>query len=296
MATQRGQFAQLLAPGLMEVMFEWLSEHPEEYSQFLQVETSDSAFEEDQIYAGLGLARKKPEGEPITYDDPIQGGSKRYIHEAYALGWQVTKEMIDDDKYALMKQVPGELMQSCRQTWEQVGANVLNLGFTTITTANGATLFNTAQPLLGGSTYSNRLSPDADLSVTALQDVLVNFEYMVNERGLKRRLEPKSLWIPPDLQFLAGEILQSAYKPGTGNNDINTVQGRLSPSVLHFLTSTKAWFVSADGESNRLKFKWRAKPVVDSTDDFDTKGTKHSIYFRISAGATDWRGWVGSTP
>jgi hypothetical protein len=150
--------------------------------------------------------------------------------------------------------------------------------------------------LLGGSTYSNRLSPDADLSVGALQDVLILYEYMVNERGLKMRLEPKKLWLPPDLQFLAGEILQSGFKPFTGSNEINVMQGRLDPAVLHFLSDTNNWFVSGDEEANRLKFKWRAKPVVDSTDDFDTKGTKHSIYFRISAGATDWRGWVGSAP
>lgn len=290
--TTRGSFAQLLAAGLMEVMFEWLKEHPEEYSQFLKVEPSDSAYDEDQIFAGLGLVRKKPEGTPITYDDPIQGGSKRYIHESYALGWQVTKEMIDDDKYALMKQIPGELMKSCRQTWEQLGANVLNLGGSTITTADGATLFNTAHPLVGGGSYANKLNPVQDIGVTSLQDVLILFEYMVNERGLKMRLEPKNLWIPPDLQFLAGEVLQSGFKPFVGTNEINVMQGRLEPAVLHFLTSTTGWFVASGDEANRLKFKWRAKPVVDSTDDFDTKGTKHSIYFRVSAGATDWRGWV----
>ena len=294
MATQRGQMAQLLAAGLQEVMFEWLKEHPEEYSQFLKVETSDSAYDEDQIFAGLGLARKKPEGTPITYDDPIQGGSKRYIHDSYALGWQVTKEMLDDDKYALMKQIPGELMKSCRQAWEQVGANVLNLGFSTVTTADGATVFNAAHPMLGGGTYSNLVAED--MGVTALQDILILFEYMVNERGLKMRLEPADLWIPPDLQFTTGEILQSAYKPYTGSNEINVMQGRLTPAVLHFVTSTTAWFVSSGDEANRLKFKWRAKPVTDATDDFETKGTKHSIYFRISAGATDWRGWVGSNP
>lgn len=294
MATTRGQFAQLLAPGLAEVIFEWLKEHPEEYSQFLKVETSERAYEEDQIFAGLGLARKKLEGTPIQYDDPIQGGSKRYIHDTYALGWQVTSEMIDDDRYELMRQVPGELMKSCRQLWEQVGANVLNLGFSTVTVADGTALFNTAHPLLGGGSYSNNISQD--FGVTSLQDVLILYEYMTNERGLKMRLEPKKLWGPPDLQFVFGEVLQSAFKPYTGNNEVNVVQGRLEPAVLHFLTSTTAWFVSGDAEANRLKLFWRKKPVVDSTDDFETKGTKHSVVFRISAGGTDWRSWVGSNP
>jgi hypothetical protein len=296
MSTTRGNFSQLLAPGLMTVMFEWLKEHPEEYSQFLKVETSEGAYDEDQIIAGLGLARRKPEGEGVTYDDPIQGPSKRYIPETYALAWQVTEEMKDDDRYGIMRQIPGELMKSCRQTWEQTGANVLNLGFTTTVTADGVSLFNTAHPLLGGGTYSNRLNPDADLGVTSLQDLLIIFENMINDRGLKMRLEPKNIWVPPELQFILGEILQSSYKPYTGNNEVNVMQGRLNPTVLHFLTDTNNWFVNCGDEHNHCKFKWRKKPVMDSSDDFETKGTKHSIRFRLSTGATDWRGWAGSAP
>lgn len=294
--TNRGQFAQLLAPGLMEVMFEWLKEHPEEYSQFLKVETSTSAYDEDQVIGGLGLAKKKLEGEQLVYDDPIQGGSKRYLHDTYALGWQVTQEMREDDRYDIIQQVPGELMKSCRQTWETIGGNVLNLGFTTVTTANGVSLFNTAQPLLGGGTVANRLSPDQDFGVTSLQDILILFENMVNERGLKMRLEPKYLWGPPELQFVFAEVLQSNFKPYVGNNEINAVQGRLEPAVLHFLTDTNAWFVSCGSETNFAKFKWKRKPSVDSADDFETKGSKHSIDFRVSAGATHWHGWAGSNP
>lgn len=295
MPTVRGAFSQLLAPGLAELMFEWLKEHPEEYSEICTVKTSESAYEEDQIVAGLGLARLKEEGEPITYDDPIQGGSKRYVHDAYALGWQVTKEMLDDEKYGIMRQIPGELMKSCRQLWETIGAQPLNLGFTTMTTADGIALFSASHPLLGGGTYSNLLSPAADISVTALQDVLLLYENMVNERGLKARISPSKLFLPPDMQFKTAEILQSQFKPFTGNNEINVMQGRLTPIVLHYLTATNHWFVGSD-EHNKVKFFWRKRPVVDSADDFDTKGSKHSIYFRVSVGATEWRGWVGVNP
>jgi hypothetical protein len=63
MATTRGNFSQLLAPGLQALMFEWLPEHEEEYSQYMDVETSESAYDEDQIIGGLGLARLKHEGD-----------------------------------------------------------------------------------------------------------------------------------------------------------------------------------------------------------------------------------------
>lgn len=296
MATIRGSFGQLLAPGLNELMFEWLKEHPEEYSQFLNVEPSSSAYDEDQIIAGLGLARLKREGENITYDDPIQGASKRYVHDSYALGWQITREMLDDEKYGIMKKIPGELMKSSRQTWEQLGANVLNGAFGTTTIADGLALCHTAHPLLGGGTYQNRLNPDSDLSVTSIQDMLLIFEYMVNERGLRMRLEPQNLWIPAQLQFVAGEVLQSQFKPFTGNNEINTVQGRLTPAILHFLTSSTAWFVGAANDEHSMKFKWRMKPMTDTIDDFESKGVKNSIFFRVSAGATHWQGIAGSNP
>lgn len=292
MATTRGQFAQLLAPGLQSILFEWLEEHPEEYSQFMDVSTSENAYDEDQVIGGLGLARQKLEGDQIGYDDPIQGGTKRYLHTTFGLGWQVTMEMLQDDRYDIMQKVPPELMKSCRQLWEQQAALTLQNGYSTTTSANGVSLFNTAQPLLGGGTYSNRLATLSDLSVTSLQDIIIAYENTVNERGLRMMLSPDNLWIPPELQFVAEEILQSQFKPYTGNNEINPVQGRLSPSVLHFLQSNTFWAVSSN-DTNYLKFKWRMKPVTESIDDFETKGTKHSIVFRISTGCTDWRGWAG---
>jgi len=293
MPTTRGQFAQLLAPGLQAILFEDLPEHPEEYSQYLQVDTDDAAYVEDQIIAGLGLARQKNESEGITYDDPIQGGTKRYLHLTYALGWQVTMEMKQDDRYDVMAKVPPELMKSCRQAWEQLAANTIMGGYTTITTADGVSLFNTAHPLLGGGSYSNRLSPLADLAVTSLQDATILFENMLNERGLRVMAVPRKLWIPPELQFVAQEILQSQYAPYTGNNQINTMQGRFDPAILHFLTDATFWALSSGDDPNNVKFFWRQKPVTDTVDDFDTKGAKHSIVYRVSAGATDWRGWVG---
>lgn len=292
MATTRGQFSQLLAPGLQALLFEWLPEHPEEYSQYMNVGSDDAAYLEDQIIAGLGLARLKNEGDQITYDDPIQGGTKRYLHQTYALGWQATEEMIDDEKYDIMSKIPGELMKSCRQFWEQFSANTLIGGSSTTLTADGVSLFNTAHPMLGGGTQSNRLSPLTDLSVTSMQDLIVLYENMLNERGLRALISPKKLWIPPEMQFIAAEVLQSQFMPFTGTNEINPVQGRLEPAILHFLTSSTTWMVSAGDDPNNVKFFWRAKPTAEAQDDFETKGVKHSIHFRVSAGATEWRGWA----
>lgn len=294
MGATRGQFAQLLAPGIFAVIYEDLKQHPEVYSQIFTVLPSTRAYEEDQIIAGLGNVPQKLEGEGIAYDQPIQGGSVRYQHQSFALGFQVTKEMWDDDQYGIMKKVSSDFGRGIRQTLESTYASVLNLGFTTTTTANGVSLFNTTQPLLGGSSYSNRSSVDIALSVTGIQEALLSFDKMVNERNQLVMIEPKELWIHPDNQFIASELLHSAYEPYTGNNTVNTVQGRLMPSINRYFTSTSAWFVLASKSDHTLKGYWRTQPEFDSQDDFDTKGAAFSTFFRFAAGVTDWKGTWGS--
>ena len=63
MPTSRGEFAQLLAPGLRQVIFDDLAAHPEEYSQLFNIYPSEKAYEEDQLVAGLGSVPVKPEGQ-----------------------------------------------------------------------------------------------------------------------------------------------------------------------------------------------------------------------------------------
>lgn len=297
MASTRGQFAQLLAPALFEVIYEDLEAHSEEYSQTFNVSPSTRAYEEDILVAGLGQVPTKPEGEVLKLDDPIQGGSYRYTHQSYALGFQVTREMWQDDQYGIMKKVSGDFSASIKQTIESTAANILSNGFTASTgtiTVDGATLYNTAHPLLGGGSYSNRAATDISLSVSGLQEVIMLFEKMVNERGLLKLSIPEQLLIPPELQYTAGEILNSAYKPNSGNNDVNVMQGRLEPYINHYLTLTTAWFVFARKQSHYLKFFWREQPMMESQDDYFTKGANFSTFFRFSCGATYWHGTAAS--
>lgn len=294
MAVNRGAFAQLLAPGLYSVIYEDLSMHPEEFSQLFTVLPSTKAYEEDQLTAGLGAVPTKPEGESIKMDEPIQGGSIRYTHVSFGLGFQVTREMWDDDQYGIMKKVSQDFGGSIRQTIEANSAGILNGAFTTTKTVDGVSLCNTAHPLLGGGTYSNQSATSVAFSVTGMQELILLFEKMQNERGLIKRMVPSEVWIPVDLQFKAGEILHSAYKPYTGTNEINVMQGRLSPMTNHYLTSTTAWWIASSKSGHTLKFYWRVQPQFDSQDDFQTKGASFSCYFRHSVGVTYWHGIAGS--
>jgi hypothetical protein len=288
--------AQLLAPGLAEIMFNWLQMHPEEYSQYLNVLSTTRAYEEDQVFATLGKMPTKPEGEPIKYLDPVQGGSVRYVPNGFGMGWRVTREMFEDDQYGIIRQIPECFTMSMRETVEVTGAYLLNNAFTAanVFTADGLALCSTVHPLIGGGTYSNESATDAALGVTSLQEIIILFEKMVNDMGIHVRSVPRYLIHSVDKQFIVGEILNSQFRPYTGNNEVNVMQGRLEPIALHYLTASGPFFVTAEKSETRLKFYWRDRPLTESQDDFDTKSAKYSLWCRFVAGATHWTGFAGS--
>lgn len=298
MPATRGQFSQLLFPGLYSIIYEDLALHPEEYSQVANVYPSTKAYEEDQLVAGLGTVFVKPEGQTITYDEPKQGGSLRATHTMFALGFQVTREMWDDDQYGIMKRVSQDFAGSIRQSVESTWMNQLNNSFTTTKGIDGVSIINTAHPLLqdsrGVGSYSNQSATNVAFSVTGVQELILLFEKMVNERGLLKRSIPTACLGPVDLQFKMQEVFHSSYKPYTGTNEVNSVQGRLVPEINHYATSTTAWWVRSEKRQHTGKFYWRTQPEFDSQDDFQTKGASYSVIFRNSAIITYWHGWAGS--
>lgn len=310
----RGQFAQTLAPGVHHWFLHFLDMQmrEEEYSHIFNIESSTQAFEDEVEMAGVGMMPEKPEASAAIYDDLIQGGTKRYLHLTYALGSRASWELIEDDQYGIIKQMPKAHARSAMFAREMVAHNVLNLGFSTITTTDGVSLFNTQHPLLGGTaatnagpgltnviaaagTYPNRPTPDVDLSFTGVQLMVNQFERMIDSQGIPIRVKPRCILIPPELKFIAREILGSPGKPYTGDNELNSLLGEeLKFRVCHYLTSQSAWFALADKEGHQLKFFDRHPIDTDYDDDFDTRATKVLTFQRFSAGATSWVGTWGS--
>lgn len=311
----RGQFAQLMAPGLHGLFVHWqdLAQRELEYPHVFHEETSTMPYEDEIEFSGLGPMPEKPEGESVEYVDAIQGGTKRYINFTYALGCRTSFELFEDDQYKLIQQVPKAIARSAVFTKEQLTWNVLNLGFTgAVTTTDGVSLFNVAHPLLGGSaatnigpgvgpyisapgTFPNRPLIDVDLSFTAIQNAINQFERLIDSQGLPITLKPRHLIIPPEIKWIAREILGSPNKPYTANNEINAlIKEDLDFFVGHYLTSRSAWFLLCEKDAHTLKHITRRTLDEDYADDFDTRSIKQIAFMRFSVGVTSWMGTWGS--
>jgi hypothetical protein len=284
----------------------------QQYDKFMNVMSSEDAYEIDYHVAGTGPMPEMPEGTRPAYDGLVQSGTKKYLHLPYGLASQVTRQLVEDDKYGIIRQIPKAHAKSALYAREAVCASVLNLGGTLITTDDGVTLFNTAHPLPGGTdatttgpglsniinsagTYPNRPTPDADFSFTSLQQGINYFYRFVDGRGIPSMMRPKEVFLPPELIMIGREILGSPGKPYTADNELNALQGEnLQFRHLNYLTSPSAWFLFAGKEETGLKMYDRIPIQAETNDDFQTQVLIFLTTQRFSAGASWWQGTYGS--
>ncbi|CDO34436.1 Mu-like prophage major head subunit gpT family protein [Novosphingobium sp. KN65.2] len=293
-----GNIAKLLWPGLNARWGANYTEHPTEYTDLVDVFSSDMTYEEDQEMTGFGMAPVKPQGQPTVYDTMSQGVTSRYTHVAYGLGFIITREAIDDNQYEKVgMQRTGSLAFSMRQTKENVVANLYNRAFnSSYVGGDGVALLSTAHPSVAGN-WSNKLATDADLSEASLEDLVIQIGQAKNSRGMRISIKPKSLVIPVQLQFEAARILKSVQQSGTANNDINALRtmGAFPDGIKvnHYLTDADAFFIRTDAPES-LKLFQRVAAEFAQDKDFDSDNLKYKAYERYSTGWSDPRGLYGS--
>lgn len=296
----RGAFNHLLRPGLRKDFRDSYNQFPEEYSRILRVGSQDRAHVEAVNLAGLPRQPLRGEAEPITYLDPVQGDKVEYVDSEYALGFQISKKMMEDDLYGKAKQNSKWLGRSTRLTQEYLAAALLDDAFTgaVFTGVNGEALCTTSHVLLNsGATGSNRLATDVQLGITGMQAAYDLAENTVDETGDPIPIMLDTLVINIADVWVAEQIAKSELEPYTADNQINAIRSRKSYNVVvsHYKTQGNDWFLR-DSSLSDAHFLFRVRPQFFDSYDEDTLAAKFACRQRINVYFFDWRGWIGSSP
>lgn len=300
LSTHTDGWAKLLEPGLRKIFFETWKEVPRQYSEVFNVENSSKHTEHDISLTGFGeWEPRTSEHSSIPYDDPMEGFEVNYTHTEFLKGFMVTRAMVDDEQYNQIRKLPKNLARTGRAKVETDAAEVLNNGFSN-TGYDGVPLFSDQHPLKrstqNGTNYlavSGGLdNPEVLLSEDSVNQALVMARRTTDDAGFKIVVKPKYLIVPPELESQATKVVKSAQEPGTNQNDINTVRGKLNIIVMDYLTNANRFFL-LDKDVASLMFFWRVRPEFKSTDDFDTLVAKYRGYMRYSVGYSNWRGIIG---
>ena len=287
-------FAKALWPGVNAWYGKSYDEYPVEWDKLFESFTSRKQYEEDVGITSFGLASVKPEGAAITYDGENQTFTTRYTHVVYALGFQITREIMEDDQYDVVGQRRAQgLAFSVRQTKEVVGANVYNRAFnSSYVGGDGVSMINSAHPNFAGGTWSNQIATAADLSEAALEQACIDIANFTNDRGLRIAVRPEQLILPIQLEFEAERILKTERRVGSNLNDINAIRqtGRFPKGITlnHYFTNPLAWFIRTDVK-NGLKMFNRRGDEFEMDNDFDTENARFKATSRYSFGWTDPR-------
>ena len=304
----RSRFNNELVPGLFAVSIDSYENKRKEgiWKKLCSQRSSKKAYEEDTLRSGLGLPSVKPEGQGFAYDTPIGGAKQTWTHIVYALGVRITEEAIEDNLYELnggsggegLKEIFKDLGVSMAENEEILMARFLVNGTATTyhTTRNSKALFDSAHPRLNGSTFAN-YGTAADLTYTSFWASIIAAENQYDNQQKRIVKKVKRLWVPPQLERKALEVLKSSDRPDTANRAVNAYaqSGRSVALQVHpYLTDVDACYYQLDG-NGILRFNRR--PTRFARDkDFQTGDVMVKTDQRWCAEIDDPQGWYGRIP
>ena len=298
MAISRAQLLKELLPGLNALFGLEYDNYENEHAEIYETENSDRSFEEEVKLSGFAAAPVKAEGSSLAYDNAQEHYTARYNHETVAMGFSITEEAMEDNLYdSLSARYTKALARAMAYTKQTKAAALLNTGFTSFSSGDGVSLFNTAHPTVGGGTNANKLAVNADLNETSLEQAVIDIAAFTDERGLLIAARPRKLIVPPALMFVATRLLQTELRTGTADNDTNALRSNGSiPEgyrVNHYLTDTDAFFITTD-IPNGMKHFVRTPMATAMDGDFDTGNVRYKARERYSFGVSDPLGMFGS--
>ncbi len=296
-----GTHPKALWPGIKAFFGQVYDEHQEEWPELYETDTSEKNYEEDVQITGFGLAPVKDQGAGVQYDSELQGYIARYTHIAYALGYIVTYEEMQDNLYVEISQRRVKALAfSMRQTEENVGAGPYNNAFSSAAAnlgGDGVSLLSAVHPNTSGGTWSNKLAVPANFSEAAVEDLTIQIMGATSDRGLLISLMPQSLHVARQNFYNANRVFKSVFQTNTANNNVNVVAALgVFPKGLHmnhYFSSSTAWFIKTNCPEG-MKHYDRQNIIFDQDNDFDTMNAKAKCYKRWSVGWTDPRGLFGT--
>lgn len=252
MAQTRATFSQLSdnTDRLIYVMLDkQLKRLPNIWKQYTNIDQSDRMTEISLGVTGFDDVPEKPEGQPYALAQIRPGFQKSVTHTEFGYAFLVTQTALEDDRYKQLNKHAMWFAFSSGYVQERRAANLFNNGFSTETTADGLSIFNTAHLLGGGGTFRNRPSADVDLSWNALRDAITDLSTETkNDSGqLAMAVQDLILLVPPQLEMLADRIVNSTQLPGSADNDRNSIKARRDIKIVvnSLLTDNDAWFLLA---------------------------------------------------
>lgn len=297
-AINRAALREQLWPGIYDIFGSTYEDREEQFGYVFTTRKSTKAYEEYVMGAMFGLSPQKAEGAGTFFDEASDVWKGRVEMLAYAMGFIVTREAVNDNQYFdLVPRYTRALKRSMKITKEVRAAAFIDGVFATQTTGDGAYICSTNHPLKNGGTLSNAPAAHADLNETSLEAAIIDIGDFVDERGLRIAVSGRRLVVPHNLTFVAERLMKTTgARVGTADNDVAAIHtmGAIPEGykVNHYLSDPAAWFIVTDIEEGMTH--WDREPLdLEEGDGSETQTMRVMAYTRYAFSCMDPRSIYG---
>ena len=281
-------------PALDEIFFDNYEQAEDPRKMLFNMESTDRELVQKAGVTSLGLLNIVSEASQAPKDSFNQSFSKNYSILKYAKAIGISDEMIQDDRFDMIAKMVKSLARSSRETQQFTAMNIFNNAFGSEQSWDGVSIISASHPTEVGN-QSNLLTA-ADLSYSSLAVAEQLFRSFQDGRGNQLLIKPKYLLVSESDRQNAIEIVQSPYKAGTANNNVNAlgVDGGLTVISSPYLTDSDAWFLLSDPMDHGLRIIDRQSLTTKMDEDVLAGVMYYKAQYRQALGCDEWRGIAGN--
>lgn len=243
----RSQYGDFFGSSMLAVLEEIfrseIARHPSRREALAKIVTTDRDIWQASEIHDMDLFAEVAEGSEYTFKRPKQGANKTLQPKKFGLGFSISEEAVEDGKFDFIGDAIRKMGESAKESQEINFMDLYNLGTSTTTCSDSVAWFSTAHTLPSGLTFRNKLSVDADLSVTSLDQALQDFEtQFIGDSGIIKNMRAQALVVHPSNKRYAKELIGSDLKADSADNNMNSFKddGLMVISSPH-ITDTNSW-------------------------------------------------------
>lgn len=288
-------FGTAAGPALKAVAIDEIQQQPDIRSEIASVESMDREITQWTKVASFGKMTKIGEGELSPSDKAVGLGMKTFTALKFSKSCGISREMIEDQRFDMINKMVRALGRSAYDTQQANFFNILNNGFVTETAFDAVAVFSTSHPTQSGL-QSNLIGTPADISYAGIKEGENYFRKLQDERGKQLIAQPSFVLTSEDFRHDALEIVNTPFKPGSANNDINSLSA-LKVLSSPYITDLDSWFMgSAPGSESNGFMIYNRKPLDSMVHEDVLAGVMYYVAeYRQALGVGEWRGlWASA--
>jgi len=265
------------------------------------------------IYAvnkGVTLFDRVDELGSVPQDVPKVTNKATVYPAKFAKTIIISKELFDDNMHNVWQRDVQDMAEKARITMDFTAFGLFRGAFGTTLTPDAVSFINTAHPLIGGGTTSNRIvaatvgAATSALTTDALNQAVIMLSKQVDQTNVMRGSAPAILLVAPELFMKATQLVESALVPENGNNAVNvfSMKYQLRVYTSPFLStqpdgtgSSTAWFLLGSNHSVSRLIRQGVETALVPWQFSDNVSYAYKANFRENYFVQDYVGAVGAS-